>query len=107
MAREYRLIDDRSLFSLLERPPRNHPGGRTNTLRFGGGHKTGDYERELAVPLCHCLTPNSAAGVVLILPIHYKIYDTHVNHLRVLGSEHWTRLPWLKYRRREKGFQDC
>ena len=26
-------------------PPRNHPGGNTNTLiRFGGGYETGDHE---------------------------------------------------------------
>jgi hypothetical protein len=28
-------------------PPRNHPGGSTNTLRFGGGYETGDQEGEL------------------------------------------------------------
>jgi hypothetical protein len=28
-------------------PPSNHPGGNTNTLRFGGGYETGDHESEL------------------------------------------------------------
>jgi hypothetical protein len=33
---------------LLPSPPRNHPGGSANTLRFGGGYGTVDYESELA-----------------------------------------------------------
>ena len=66
---EYRLIDE----GLLPSPPRNHPGGSTNTLRFGGGYEIGDYERELAAPLCHGLTP---LGLALILPSHNKIHDT-------------------------------
>ena len=37
------------MIGLLRRLPRNHLGGSTNTLKFGGGFSTsGDYERELA-----------------------------------------------------------
>jgi hypothetical protein len=43
------------MISLLRHPPRNHPGGSANTSRFGGEFSTsGDDERELEVPFCHC-----------------------------------------------------
>jgi hypothetical protein len=42
------------MIGLLRRPPRNHPGGSTNSFRFGGGFSTsGDYERELEMPFYH------------------------------------------------------
>ncbi len=34
-----------------------HPGGSTNTSRFGGRYETGDYESELREPFCLCLDP--------------------------------------------------
>ena len=46
---------------LLSSPPCNHPGESTNTLRFGGGYETGDYEREMTVTLCHCGPPGAGA----------------------------------------------
>ena len=35
--------------------PRNHPGGSTFTLRFGGVSDAGGFESELRVSWCHCL----------------------------------------------------
>jgi hypothetical protein len=32
----------------------NDPGRSTNTSKFGGGYETGDRDRELEAPLCHC-----------------------------------------------------
>jgi hypothetical protein len=51
------------------------PGGSTNTMVWRWACKTGDYERELESPLCHCLTP-LFGGV--FLPSHNKIHDTRV-----------------------------
>ena len=33
---------------------RNHPGGSTNTGRFGGGYETGDHERHLETSWRNC-----------------------------------------------------
>ena len=35
----------------------SHPGGSTNTSRFGGRYETGGYESELWQQLCLCLDP--------------------------------------------------
>jgi hypothetical protein len=54
---------------LLPGLPCNHPGGSTNTLRFGGRSESGGYESELRAPLCHCL-------VAFLLPVIIK-YTAH------------------------------
>ena len=39
--------------------PRNHPGGSTNTITFGGRSESGDYGSELSR---HCVTVGPCAG---------------------------------------------
>ncbi len=45
---------------------------------------SGDNERGLLVPSCHCLAPR---GGGVFLPSHNKIYDTHTNSAAKLKCE--------------------
>ena len=99
MVREKRLGLTRGL---LSSPPCNHPGGITNTLRFGDGYETGDYEREMTtVTLCHCGPPGTGVHNLSWnreeCPFLTTLYTVRIHTRQILDRHDYTfcRAYWI------------